>query len=52
MDKTPINPKTARAKLDCLARKDKVLNDAYDALRDGQSQMALRIIAEELNYKQ
>lgn len=31
--------------------KDKAMNNAYDALRDGQSQLATRILAEALGYE-
>lgn len=47
----PIEPKTARAKLDCIARKDKVINDAFDHLRDGQITLALRVLAAELGLE-
>jgi hypothetical protein len=47
----PISPSVAREKLDCLARKDKVMQDAFDHIRDGQSQLALRILAEELGIR-
>jgi len=48
---TPIPPTVARERLDCIARKDKVINDAFDHLRDGQPTMALRVLAAELGIK-
>lgn len=51
VDKVPIEPSVAREKLDCIARKNKVINDAFDHLRDGMPTLALRVLAEELGIK-
>lgn len=48
---TPIEPKTARKCLDKHSKMEKALNDAYDALRDGQSMQAKQIIGEVLGYE-
>lgn len=46
----PIDPKLARATLD-RDRYFKALNDALDALRDGQATLATNIIAEALGLQ-
>lgn len=49
-EQTPIDPKLARAVLD-RERYFKALNDAWDALRDGQATIATRILGEALGYE-
>lgn len=46
----PIDPKLARAVLD-RDRYFKALNDALDALRDGQAMLAQSVIVEALGYE-
>lgn len=50
IEHTPIDPKLARALLD-LDRIKQAANDAYDAIRDGQSQLATKILGEVLGYE-
>lgn len=53
----PIEPAKARPILDCITelstrvnQHDITLNRAYDALKNGQNDIALKLIAEILNY--
>lgn len=50
MDKTPIDPKLARALLD-IKRLKEDMNRAYDALREGQSTLATSILGQALGYE-
>lgn len=50
IEQTPIDPKLARAllDLDCIKQ---AANEAYDASREGQSQLATTILAKALGYE-
>ena len=54
----PIDPKKARQKLDCIStyRKEladakRAMNQAYDHIRDGQSMLAKRVLAQALGLE-
>lgn len=51
MSETPIDPKLARAVLD-RDRYLKAINDAFDALRDGQLMLGMNILSKVLEVEQ